>query len=68
MGPYSQKLFLKIIKNGVPRITVGVLEPTWARFGAENVPRTYFDRSGVVFGRFWKDFGRNLDKSGMNVQ
>ena len=28
MGPYSQIIFLKIIKNGVPRITVGVLEPT----------------------------------------
>ena len=33
------------------------LEPTWARFGAENGPRTHFSRFGVVFGRFWEDFG-----------
>jgi len=35
----------------------GVLEPTWARLGAENGPKKHFYRSGVVLGRFWKDFG-----------
>ncbi len=30
--------------------TGSLLEPTWARFGAENVPRTHFHRSGVVVG------------------
>ena len=28
------------------------MEPTWSRFGAENAPRTYFHRSGVVFDHF----------------
>ena len=32
-----------------------VLEPTWARFGAESVPRTHFYRFGRVIGRFWDD-------------
>ena len=36
-------------------------EPTWARFGAENTPRTKFHRSGIVFNRFWKKFGTMFD-------
>ena len=51
----------------------GVQEPTWARLGAENAPRTHFHRSGVVFvdfgtiwEGFWKDVGRMLDKCWMD--
>ena len=32
-------------------------EPTWARFGAENAPRTYFDRFGVDFWLILERFG-----------
>ena len=44
-------------KNRVARTTGRFLERTWARFGAENGPRTHFSRFGTVFGRFWEDFG-----------
>ena len=38
------------------RRTGRVLEPTWARFGAENAPRIHSYRHGYVFGRFGIDF------------
>ena len=36
-------------KGAVPFLALSTLEPTWARCGAENAPRTHFHRSGVVF-------------------
>ena len=47
----------KASKGEVHPTRGGVLEPTWARLGAENGPKMHFYRSGVVLGRFWKDFG-----------
>ena len=33
-----------------------VQEPTWMRFGAENVPRTHLHRSGIVFSSILMEF------------
>ena len=37
-----------------------VLEPTWARFGAENAPRTHFHRYGIVFCSILEGFSNNF--------
>ena len=60
MAPYSQIIFLKITKRRQPGMRKATLEATWARYGAENAPKSYFHRSGVVFVRFLNDFGQLL--------
>ena len=62
MDPWDTIFNQKSTKRVTRQMTRSVLEPTWARFSAENVQRTYFYRSGTVFGPFWKDFGRILTK------
>ena len=57
MIPWSTIFDQEGAKCRVPRMTRSVLEPTWARFGAENAPRTQFHRSWLVFGSFLKDLG-----------
>ena len=37
-----------------------VLEPTWARFGAESVPRMHFHQFGCHFGLILEGFWTNL--------
>ena len=56
IDPWSSIFCEKTSKNLRPRIAQGDLDPTWARFGAENGPRNHFHRFGVVLGRFWEDF------------
>ena len=59
IDPWNDTFSQKGSKKWVGRSTGRVLEPTWARFGAENAPRTYFSRFGTVFGWFWKGFQWN---------
>ena len=56
MAPWSTIFDQKGAKTVTRQMRQSVLEPTWARFGAENGPRTYFSRFGTVFGWCWKDY------------
>ena len=60
MAPWSTIFSQQSSKKSLGRRNGTLLEPIWARFGAENAPRTQFHRSGVAVGRFWKDVGRLL--------
>ena len=60
MAPWSAIFDQKGDRFRWHRRTGSLLEPTWAPFGAENGPRTYFSRFGTVFGWFLKDFRWNL--------
>ena len=65
MAPLDAILGQNGSKRLRPRMPEALPEPTWARFGAKNCPRTYFDRLlmnfGQVFDGFGMDFGRNSD-------
>ena len=57
MAPWNAIFGQQGSKKPLGRRTSTLLEPIWARFGAENAQRMHFHRSWNVFGRFWKDFG-----------
>ena len=42
IDPWGTIFTQKGSKYGVPQLGGSVLEPTWARFGAENVPSEHF--------------------------
>ena len=65
-GPINPNNISKSDENLCPFPAGPSLEPTWARFGAENAPRTHFHRSGVVFCLILEGFS-NTFKSMFNA-
>ena len=59
-GPMNPNNISKI-DSPVVKLALSVLEPTWARFRAENALRMHFHRSGIVFLLILEGFLINFD-------